>query len=294
MIPKEIAKKIRQIQITTNKKVTAVFAGEYSSAFKGQGMEFEEVRSYLPGDEIRSIDWNVTARTGIPHIKRFREERELTMILMVDISASHQFGSGTKTKEELAAEIASVLSTTAIKNNDRVGLILFSDRIELYIPPQKGSRHIFRIIREILVFKPQGRKTSIKTALEFLRQVQKRSAVVFLLSDFQDKGFKRQLAMTAEKHDLISLMLFDPRERILPACGLIRLEDGETGRSRLINSSSRRIREAWTKSFDIRLKEIKRLIGSSGSDCLDISTERDWVHTLSAYFLRRQARQGRM
>src|ERR1041385_4921719 len=217
MIPREILKKVRQIEIRTNREVTDVLGGQYHSVFKGHGMEFEEVREYLPGDEVRSIDWNVTARFGHPYVKKFKEERELTVMLVVDVSASGQFGSVRQTKNELAAELAAVLAFSAIRNNDKGGLIMFTDTVELFVPPKKGRRHVLRVIREILAFQPKGRGTNVGLALDYLRQVTPRRGVTFLLSDFQDKDFRKKLQIAGRRHDLVALSLRDPREEQLPA-----------------------------------------------------------------------------
>ena len=230
MIPKEILKKVRQIQIRTRSVVSDMFAGQYHSVFKGQGMEFQEVREYAPGDEIRSIDWNVTARMGHPFIKKYREERELTVMLLVDISGSQSFGSGAQFKKDLAAELAAVLAFAAIQNNDRVGLILFTDQIEHYVPPKKGPRHVLRVIRDVLYFEPKHRGTAIGPALDYLNKVAHRKTVTFVISDFLDDNFKRALSVTARRHDLISIVTRDPRESEWPDAGIIEWQDAETGR----------------------------------------------------------------
>jgi uncharacterized protein (DUF58 family) len=224
MIPREIFKKVRQIEIRTNREVTDVLGGQYHSVFKGRGMEFEEVREYLPGDEVRSIDWNVTARFGHPFIKKFTEERELTVMLVVDVSASGQFGSVRQTKNELAAELAAVLAFSAIRNNDKVGLIMFTDQIEKFVPPKKGRRHVLRVVREILAFQPQGRGTDLQQALDYHNRVQPRRAVTFVVSDFQvadEESVRKKLRVASKRHDVIALSLRDPREQELPAVGLV-------------------------------------------------------------------------
>ena len=231
MIPREILKKIRQIEIRTNRLVNDTLGGAYHSVFKGQGMNFEEVREYQPGDEVRSIDWNVTARFGHPYIKKFKEERELTVILIVDVSASGQFGSVRQTKNELTAELAAVLAFSAIRNNDKVGLIMFTDQIEKYVPPKKGRRHVLRVIREILAFQPKGRGTNLRAALDYLNHVQSRRAVTFVLSDFQvedEEAVRKKLRVASKRHDVVALSLRDPREEELPAVGLVELRDSET------------------------------------------------------------------
>ncbi|HYW68387.1 MAG TPA: DUF58 domain-containing protein, partial [bacterium] len=229
MIPQEILKKIRRIEIRTRRLVADVFSGEYQSVFKGRGMEFTEVREYLPGDDIRSIDWNVTARTGTPYIKKFEEERELTIMFVVDASGSGAFGSVSRFKAELAAELCAVLAFSATRNNDRVGLVMFSDRIEKVVPPQKGRRHVLRVVRELLYSTPEGTGTDIPMALDYLANVVRRHAVVFLVSDFQTSGYDRALAVANRRYDLIAVDVSDPREQELPRVGLVELEDAETG-----------------------------------------------------------------
>ena len=290
MIDKELASKIRRIQIKTGRNVSSSFAGEYTSAFKGQGMEFEEVRAYQPGDDIKSIDWNVTARTGEPYIKRFREERELTVLLMVDLSASGNFGSTGKKRNDVAAEICAVLSFSAIRNNDRVGLLVFTDEVESFIAPAKGMTHIMRIIREILAFNPKGKGTSIENALTFLGKVQRRNSVVFLISDFYDTGYEKNLKIMAEKHDLVALSITDPLEIELPDCGLVTVRDGETGFFRTIDSSNRQLRKEWKKASLGRIDKLKKNMISLGMDHVHLDTGSDWIHSLSSFFMKRQHR----
>lgn len=239
MLPREILKKIKRIEIQTTRIVNEVFSGEYHSVFKGMGMEFSEVREYQPGDDIRHIDWNVTARYGHPFLKIYREERELTVMLIIDLSASQSFGTGERLKTEAAAEIAALLSLAAIKNNDKVGLLAFTDRIEKYIPPKKGRNHVLRLIREILYFKPQGKNTNISQALEYFLRVSKKKSVVFLISDFFDSDFFKPLGFVADRHDLIALKLTDRLENAFPRVGLLRIRDNETGEERLVDSSSK-------------------------------------------------------
>lgn len=290
MIDRELAAKIRRIQIKTGRNVSSTLAGEYTSAFKGQGMEFEEVRAYQPGDDIKSIDWNVTARAGEPYIKRFREERELTVLLMVDLSASGNFGSTGKKRNDIAAEICAVLSFSAIRNNDRVGLLVFTDQVETFIAPGKGMTHIMRIIREILAFNPSGKGTSIENALTYLGKVQKKKAVVFLISDFIDSGYERKLKIMAEKHDLVALSLTDPLESELPNCGLVTIRDGETGYFRTIDSSSKAVRKEWKKASIMRIDKLRKDMLSWGLDYVHLNTGTDWVHSLSLFFMNRQHR----
>ncbi len=291
MIPREILKKVRQIEIRTNREVTDVLGGQYHSVFKGRGMEFEEVREYLPGDEVRSIDWNVTARFGHPFIKKFREERELTVMLVVDVSASGQFGSGRQTKNELAAELAAVLAFSAIRNNDKVGVILFTDRIEKYIAPKKGRRHVLRVIREILAFEPQGTGTDLALALDHLNHIQRRRAVCFLLSDFQDEDFQRQLRVAGRHHDLIALHIRDPREEQLPAVGLVELRDAETGQLALVDTYDRRVREAFASNAKARLEALRQLFRSTAVDQVEIRTDADYIRPLIRFFRMREGRQ---
>jgi uncharacterized protein (DUF58 family) len=290
MIPKEILKKVRQIEIRTNREVTDVLGGQYHSVFKGHGMEFEEVREYLPGDEVRSIDWNVTARFGHPYIKKFREERELTVMLVVDVSASGQFGSGRQTKNELAAELAAVLAFSAIRNNDKVGVILFTDRIEKYIAPKKGRRHVLRVIREILAFQPQGTGTDIGLTLDYLNHVQRRRAVCFLLSDFQDSDFLKPLRVAGKRHDLVALGVRDPRESELPAVGLVELRDAETGEQAMVDTFDREVREAFASKEKARVENLRQLFRSTAVDQVDIRTDADYMQPLIKFFRMRERR----
>ena len=290
MIPKELAKKIRLIQIHTSKAVNDVLAGEYHSVFKGRGMEFDEVREYAPGDDIRTIDWNVTARTGHPYVKRFVEERELTVLFVVDLSASGSFGTREKLKNEVAAELCALLAFSAIKNNDKVGLLVFTDQIELYIPPKKGVSHVLRVIRDLLNVKPRRSRTDITQALDFLGRVTHRRAVVFLVSDFQASGYEKRLRIAARRHDLIAVSLTDPREATLPAAGLIELEDAETGESVVVDSSNAAIRrryEALTRACSDNLAAALR---SMGIDQIPVVTGEDYVLDLVKFFRVRERR----
>ena len=298
---KEILKKVRRIEVRTNRLVTDSLAGNYHSVFKGSGMNFDEVREYVPGDEIRTIDWNVTARTGIPHVKKFTEERELTIMLMIDISGSGGFGSGDYSKREMMAELGSVLAFSAVRNNDKVGLILFSDFIELYIPPAKGRSHILRVIREILYFEPQRRETDLFIPLDFVVKVGKRKAVVFLISDFCFSGdYEEQLATLQSKlricnrhHDLIGVSITDPREHELPDCGRLTLEDSETGSQIEINTSDPSIRRGWQQLALDRKKKLFHTLGSSGVDSLDLSTDTSFITPLLSFFGARKRRLAR-
>jgi uncharacterized protein (DUF58 family) len=290
MIPKEILRKVRQIEIRTNREVTDVLGGQYHSVFKGRGMEFEEVREYLPGDEVRSIDWNVTARFGHPFIKKFKEERELTVMLVVDVSASGQFGSGRQTKNELAAELAAVLAFSAIRNNDKVGVILFTDRIEKYIAPKKGRRHVLRVIREILAYEPRGTGTDLALALDYLNHVQRRRAVCFLLSDFQDEDFLKPLRVAGRHHDLIALQIRDPREEELPAVGLVELRDAESGEHALVDTYDRAVRETFASNARARLEALRQLFRSTAVDHIEIRTDADYMRPLIRFFRMRERR----
>ena len=290
MIPKELAKKIRYIQIFTKKTVNNVFAGEYESAFKGHGMEFEDVREYQPGDEVRSIDWNVTARTGKPFIKRFVEERELTIMFLVDLSASGTFGSIEKTKNEIAAEFCALLSFSAIKNNDKVGLIVFTDIVEKFIPPKKGLTHVLRLIEELLSFKPHKTKTNIQEGLAYLGRVMRKKAVVFLVSDFLESDFEKQMRVMGKRHDLIAVSITDPREVAMPSVGLLELEDAETGELVIIDTSSPQVRRQYEQQGRERAGTLKHLFHSMGVDQIDIRTDKDYVRTLMRFFLEREKR----
>ena len=291
MIPKELAKKIRFIQIYTKRAVNDVLAGEYHSVFKGRGMEFDEVREYTPGDEIRTIDWNVTARTGQPYVKRYVEERELTLLFMVDLSASGTFGTRQKLKNEVAAELCALLSFSAIKNNDKVGLIIFTDIIELYIPPGKGTSHVLRLIRDLLNFKPRRTRTDIAQALDYLGRITHRKAVVFLVSDFLAEGYERPLGIVARRHDLIAISITDPRERELPKVGLIELEDAETGETVVVDSGSSLVRRQYEAIARARTERLGESFRSSGVDHIPVLTGRDYVRDLVRFF---QARERRL
>jgi len=290
MIPREILKKVRQIEIRTNREVTDVLGGQYHSVFKGRGMEFEEVREYLPGDEVRAIDWNVTARFGHPFIKKFKEERELTVMLVVDVSASGQFGSGRQSKNELAAELGAVLAFSAIRNNDNVGVILFTDRIEKYIVPKKGRRHVLRVVREILACQPIGTGTSLTRALDYLNRVQRRRSVTFVLSDFQDTGFDKQLRLAGKRHDVIALSLRDPREEELPAVGLLELRDAETGAQAIVDTFDRHVRATFAGQAKARLAALRGMFRTASVDHVEIRTDTDYMRPLVKYFRMRERR----
>ncbi|MBN1844933.1 MAG: DUF58 domain-containing protein [Sedimentisphaerales bacterium] len=291
MIPKELAKKIRYLQIRTRKTVNHVLAGQYESVFKGRGMEFDEVREYQPGDDIRTIDWNVTARVGHPYVKRYVEERELTVIFLVDLSASGAFGSVKQTKNEMAAELCALLAFAAIKNNDKVGLIVFTDTVEMFIPPKKGTRHVLRVIRELLVFQPQQVQTDIGLGLEYLARVTTKRSVIFLLSDFQGEGFEKPMRPLARRHDLIAVTITDPREVRLPNVGLLELEDAETGQIILVDTASAKVRRRYEQLGGQRSRQLQELFRSMGVDQISISTGRDYVPDLVRFFLARERRR---
>jgi len=289
---REILRKVRQIEIRTNRLVSETLAGQYHSVFKGRGMDFDAVREYTPGDEVRTIDWNVTARAGRPFVKKFVEERELTLTLLVDVSASGDFGSGVQSKREFAAEIASVLAFSAVRNSDKVALILFSDQIELYVPPRKGRRHVLRLVREVLSFGPQRRGTDLVRALDFTNDVIGRRAIVFLLSDFQTGrqtpesmvDLRRALRQTNRRHDLIAMPIEDTRERVLPNVGIVALEDAETGELFELNTSLPAVREHFAEIADDRARQLQRILRAEAVDALWLSTDQPYVASLMAFF----------
>jgi uncharacterized protein (DUF58 family) len=288
--PAEILKKIRALEIKTKGLVQTMFAGDYHSVFKGRGMNFEDVREYQPGDEIRAIDWNVTARLGTAFVKKFTEERELTVVLVVDVSASGNFGSVSQSKRELAAEVACVLAFSAIRNNDKVGLLLFSDRVELFIPPKKGRSHTLRIIREILFFEPAGRGTAPALALDYLNNVVTRRAVVFFISDFQTSDFSRELSVSGRRHDFIALHIQDQREEALPNVGIITLEDAETGEQIEINTGDRTTRARFSAQAEARRAELNRTLRRSNIDAISLRTGENYLPALRSFFKQRERR----
>jgi len=290
-VPKEILKKVRRIEISTRGLVNEVFSGEYHSVFKGRVMTFSEVREYQYGDDIRAIDWNVTARTGTPFVKVYEEERELTVVLLVDVSASGAFGSRERMKKELAVELSAVLAFSAIKNNDKIGLILFSDRVEKFVPPRKGRRHVLRVLRELLFHRPQGRGTDIGAALEYLSRVIPRRAVVFLVSDFMGSGFSSPLAVVGKRHDLVAIRIGDEREQELPALGLVEMEDPETGDRLVVNTSDPGFREAFRDRSQRRLADLDRDFRRCKVDVVDVETGRPYVEPLMRFFRERARRQ---
>jgi len=290
MLPKEILKKIRRIEIRTKKLVNDLFSGEYHSTFKGQGMEFEEVRQYEPGDDIRLIDWNVTARTGYPHIKKFKEERELSVVLLVDASSSGQFGTRERFKSEMAAELAALLAFSAIKNNDKVGMIIFTDKIEKFIPPKKGRGHVLRLIREILYFEPTGVRTDISGALEYLNRVIRRKSVVFLISDFLSEDYTIPLQIANRRHDLVAVKISDPRESSFDDVGLIELEDAETGEVFMIDTGSREFRKEYAARADEDLSQLSRDFRRINLDFINIRTDQSYIVPLINFFKMRERR----
>ncbi len=290
MLPREIVRKIRRIQITTNRLVNESLAGEYHSVFKGRGMEFDEVREYQHGDDIRTIDWNVTSRTGRPFVKRFVEERELTVMLLVDVSASGTFGSFEKTKTEVAAEISALLAFSAIKNHDRVGAILFTDRVERFIPPRRGSTHVLRVIRELLFYRPEHEGTSIQQALEHLNLVVRKRAVVFLISDLLDQGFEARLKAANRRHDVVIIQVVDPRERDLPDVGILEIRDAETGEVVRLDTSLAGVRAAFRENWERNHEHQKKLFQSHRMDHVLINAAEPYDVPLVRFFEER-ARQ---
>ena len=289
---RDILRKIRRLELRTRRLVESSFAGQYQSVFKGRGMNFEEVRPYSPGDEIRAIDWNVTARTGEPYIKKFTEEREMTVMIVLDVSASGNFGSVQESKRELAAEVAAILAFSAIHNNDKVGLLLFSDRVELFIPPKKGRHHILRLIREMLYFDPKGSGTDLAGALEYMNKLITRRAVVFVISDFFTGDFTRPLTVSARRHDMVALPIVDPAEEELPDIGVILLEDPETGEQIEVDTSRRAITQNYADLAAQRTKDLTSMFGARGIDMVSLRTDKDYLPVLRNFFDRRGRRMA--
>ena len=289
---KEILKKVRQIEIRTKNVVNDFFGGDYHSNFKGRGMTFSEVREYVPGDDVRSIDWNVTARTGKPHIKIFEEERELSVLILIDVSSSGFFGSKKDLKIDLGVEIAAMLSFSAIKNNDKVGLALFSDKVEKYIPPKKGKKHVLRLITDIVNhdFENSKKRTSIKTAIDFANKISKRKSVVFLISDFIDDNFWNELKFLNFKHDVVGLQIYDSYERNFPNVGLINIHDSETGENTWIDTTSKKNRDKFQKNSDEKLDKFSMKCKNIGFDLLQINTDDDYIKFLMQFFRSRAKR----
>ncbi|MCD6175559.1 MAG: DUF58 domain-containing protein [Planctomycetes bacterium] len=290
MLSPELVKKIKQIQVYTSRMVNASFAGQYESVFKGRGMQFEEVREYTPGDDVRTIDWNVTARAGKPYIKRFVEEREMMLMLVVDMSASGNFGTRGKLKNELAAEFCAVLAFAAIRNNDKVGLIIFTDQIELYIPPKKGTTHVLRLIRELLCFKITDKKTHIPLAMDYLAKVIRKRATVFLVSDFISPDFSRAMGWVNKRHDVIAVTVQDPAESIMPPVGLVEFQDAETGQVQLIDTSNTTFRRQYEQDSLHRTNQLTRGFRSINVDSISIETHRSYIHDLIKFFHMRHRR----
>ena len=284
----ELLQRIKTIQIKTNYLVNDIMAGEYVSAFKGRGMEFSEVREYQPGDDVRLIDWNVTARMNQPFIKEFKEERELTLMLLVDVSSSGEFGSTGKLKNEVSAEIASILAFAAIKNNDKIGLIVFSDKIEHTIPPKKGKAHIWNIIRTILDFKPEGKGTNLSLPLEYLLNVQKRKTTTFLISDYQDDDYETKLKLVKQKHDLVAISITDPREESLPDVGLIQLEDTESEETLLVDTSDSEMIRQYSEQMQVKKENRRTYFQSIGIDTIEIKTNKSLADPIIRYFKLRE------
>lgn len=287
MIPREVFRKIRHLEIRTKGLVENVFGGEYHSAFRGRGIEFSEVRPYQYGDDVRAIDWNVSARMGEPYIKLFEEEREQTLLLMVDISGSENFGSGGTAKRDVAAEICALLGFSAIRNNDKVGLLLFSDKIERFVPPRKGRRHVLRIIRDLFVHQPTALGTSVKSALDHALHMLNRRSIVILVSDFLDVDYDRALRTLSQKHDVVAIRLLDPREEALPKVGLLSLTDSETGRPVLVDTSSKTARNAFAARAADREAAVHSTLKNARVDTVTVRTDHDYVDPLVAFFKRR-------
>lgn len=295
---REIVGKVRQIEIRTRRLVNDAVAGHYHSVFRGRGIDFDEVREYVPGDDVRTIDWNVTARAGHPFVKKFREDRELTIVLLVDVSGSLDFGSTGASKRELEAELASVLALSATRNNDRVGLVLFTDEIELYIPPKKGRYHVLRVVREILGAQPRHRGTDVDKALRFVNEVTKGRAIVFLLSDLQSTraaaaqlaGLRDAVRLVNRRHDLVAMHLFDPREMTLPNVGMLSLEDAETGELVQLDTGKAKVRERYAALAESRRVETARTLRREGVDCLEIQAGRPYLPALLGFFKTRERR----
>lgn len=287
MDTKELLKKVRKIEIKTRRLSDHIFGGEYHSTFKGRGMTFSEVRQYQYGDDVRNIDWNVTARYNEPHIKVFEEERELTMMLMVDVSGSELFGTEEQFKNEIVTEIAATLAFSATQNNDKIGLILFSDTIELYIPPKKGRSHVLRIIRELIEFHPKSKQTNITEALKFLSNVMKKKAIVFLLSDFIADDYKQTLKITSGKHDVTGIRIYDKSEESIPNLGMVQMQDAETGEYMLVNTASKTVRRNYSKFYNDKVAYFKDSFAKSGAGSLDCRVDESYVKKLLGYFKRR-------
>lgn len=290
MLPRDVLRQVRRLHLRARRAVEDLLGGEYRSVFKGLGIAFEEVREYQPGDDIRTIDWNVTARMGHPFVKRFVEERELTVMLLVDCSGSHEFGSGMQRKREVAAEIGAILAFSALANGDKIGLLCFTDKVERFVPPRKGIRHALRIIRDVLFFQPSRRGTRLSVALDFMNRVLHRRAIVFMLSDFLDSGFERAMKRTAKRHDLIAARISDSREQEMPALGLVEVEDAETGERVLIDTSNVKARSTFQATARERNERFRQLARSSRIDLIDVSTDGRHLDALVQFFQLRERR----
>lgn len=285
MDTKELLKKVRKIEIKTRRLSDHIFGGEYHSTFKGRGMTFSEVRQYQYGDDVRSIDWNVTARYNEPYVKVFEEERELTMMLMVDVSGSELFGTGEQFKKEVITEISATLAFSATQNNDKIGLILFTDRVELYIPPKKGRSHVLRIIRELIEFEPEHSRTNISEALKFLSNVRKKKAIVFMLSDFMtEDDYEQTLKIAGKKHDLTGIRIYDPKEEKIPNIGMVQMEDAETGEILLVNTRSKKVRDSYAAYYNERTEYFRNAFSRSGAGAIHSKVDESYVKKLLGYF----------
>lgn len=291
MIPKEILNQVKHIEITATRLVNDLFGGEYESVFKGRGMEFSDVREYVPGDDIRTIDWNVTARSLNPFVKKFVEERELTVIFIVDGSGSLRFGSSDKLKSTIAAEIAALLAFSATKNKDKVGLMIYTDQVEKFVPPKKGKSHVLRVVREILYYKPAQKRTNLRIALEHVYRMLTRSAVIFVISDFMDTGYEKALKILSQKHDLIAIQIADDREESLPASGWVAFEDGETGETMLVNTNDRTFRDAYARGSNRRQEQLDLLFKVMRIDTVKIVAGASYVKPLIKFFKLRERRR---
>jgi len=290
MLNRELLKKVKKIELSTRHLVNEVFGGEYHSVFKGRGMEFAEVREYMPGDEIRTIDWNVSARTGVPYVKLFEEERELTVMLMIDASASGAFGTRGQMKRTLAAELSAVLAFSAVKNNDKVGLLIFTDEVEKFVPPRKGRSHVLRVIREVLDYEPKHSGTNISNALEYMNRVLRKRSVVFMISDFMDHDYEKPVRQASRRHDMLSFHLHDPWEINLPDVGLVQVHDSETGQTALVNTGNRKLREEYEQKARERFAALETFFKTNGLDYLSVSTDVPYVDPLISFFKRRAMR----
>ena len=293
MNPREVIRRVRRLEIRTRRLVDESLAGSYHSVYRGRGMEFAEVREYIPGDDIRTIDWNVSARMGHPFVKKFTEERELTVVLVIDASGSERFGTGVSTKMQMSAEISALLAFSAIRNNDRVGLLLFTDRTELFVPPRKGREHALRVLRELLTIEPEGHGTRIGQALEYLQRVVRKRAVVFLVSDFQDDDYETTLRIVARRHDVVAIAVSDPREEQLPEVGLIAVRDPETGEPGVIDAGSSRVRAAYAELSRKTRRALRETVRRSGVDLLELSTGESYELPLVRFFHERAKRAVR-